>query len=67
MHSYAPLINNYLEVWDAALSDRFGSDKRVAVIKMNDIVVRERLSRLDNFHPGGSAYEEAAKRIAAML
>lgn len=66
-HQYAPLINQYLGLWDTALAGRFESDTRVAVVKMNDIVTPQRLSRYDSFHPGAAAYREAAKRIAAML
>jgi len=66
-HQYAPLINQYLGLWDTALAGRFEPDTRVAVVKMNDIVTPQRLSRYDSFHPGAAAYREAAKRIAAML
>lgn len=66
-HQYAPLINQYLGLWDTALAGRFESDTRVAVVKMNDIVTPQRLSRYDSFHPGAAAYREAAKRIAGML
>lgn len=34
---------------------------------MHDIVTPQRLSRYDSFHPGGAAYDAAAKRIAEML
>lgn len=66
-HQYAPLINQYLGLWDTALAARFEHDERVAVVKMNDIVTPQRLSRYDSFHPGAAAYREAAKRIAGML
>ncbi len=66
-HQYAPLINQYLGLWDTALAARFDADQRVAVVKMNDIVTPQRLSRYDSFHPGAAAYREAAKRIAVML
>ena len=66
-HPLAPLINQYLAVWDETLADRFANDPRVSIVKMSDIVVPQKLSRLDSFHPGGAAYEEAAKRIAGML
>jgi lysophospholipase L1-like esterase len=66
-HPLAPLINQYLGIWDGTLADRFSKDPRVSIVKMSDIVVPQRLSRLDSFHPGGSAYEQAAKRIAGML
>lgn len=66
-HQYAPLINQYLGLWDTALAHRFEGDARVAVVKMNDIVTPQRLSRYDYFHPGSAAYHEAAKRIAGML
>ena len=66
-HQHAALINQYLGLWDTVLAARFESDKRVAVVKMNDIVTPQRLSRYDYFHPGAAAYREAAKRIAGML
>ncbi|HEY0157336.1 MAG TPA: GDSL-type esterase/lipase family protein [Thermoanaerobaculia bacterium] len=66
-HQYASMINQYLGLWDGALAARFEGDARVAVVKMNDIVTPQRLSRYDSFHPGSAAYHEAAKRIAGML
>lgn len=66
-HEWAPMINQYLVLWDNALKKRFESDRRVAVVAMADIVTPQRLSRYDSFHPGSKAYEEAARRIAAML
>jgi lysophospholipase L1-like esterase len=66
-HEWASTINQYLGLWDTALAARFESDRRVAVVKMNDIVTPQRLSRYDSFHPGSAAYREAAKRIAGML
>ena len=66
-HEWASTINQYIGVWDAALASRFEEDRRVAVVKMADIVTPQRLSRYDSFHPGSAAYQEAAKRIAAML
>ena len=66
-HPLAPLINQYLAIWDGTLADRFSHDPRISVVKMSDIVVPQKLSRLDSFHPGGAAYEEAARRIAGML
>jgi lysophospholipase L1-like esterase len=66
-HPLAPLINQYLGIWDETLAERFAKDPRVSIVKMSDIVVPQRLSRLDSFHPGGAAYEAAAKRIAGML
>lgn len=66
-HQYAAMINQYLGLWDIALAARFEKDERVAVVKMNDIVTPQRLSRYDSFHPGAAAYREAAKRIAGML
>lgn len=66
-HAQSKLINQYLELWDAALANRFEEDKRVGVVKMSDIVAPTRLSRLDSFHPGGEAYQAAAERIAAIL
>lgn len=66
-HEWASTINQYLELWDVALAARFEHDRRVAVVKIADIVSAERLSRYDGFHPGGDAYREAARRIAGML
>jgi len=66
-HEWASTINQMLGVWDAALVARFEHDRRVAVVKMSDLVTAQRLSRYDSFHPGGEAYREAAKRIAGML
>ena len=66
-HEWASSINQMLAIWDAALAARFEHDRRVAVVKMSDIVTPQRLSRYDSFHPGGDAYREAAKRIAGLL
>ena len=66
-HEWASTINQYLGMWDSALAAQFGSDPRVSVVKMSDIVTAQRLSRYDSFHPGQDAYREAAKRIAGML
>lgn len=61
------LVAQYLDIWDTAMARRFRDDALVEVVKMSDVVVPARLSRLDHFHPGGEAYEEAARRIAGML
>jgi lysophospholipase L1-like esterase len=66
-HEWAPLINQYLGMWDQALAHKFASDSRVSVVKMSDLATPQRLSRHDSFHPGAKAYEAAAKRIADML
>ena len=66
-HEWAPTINQYLGLWDAALAARFEDDQRVSVVRMADIVTPQRLSRYDSVHPGADAYREAAKRIAGML
>ena len=66
-HPLAMMIDGYLQVWDRTLASRFADDDRVAVVKVADLVVPKTLSRYDNFHPGGGAYEEMAKRIASML
>jgi lysophospholipase L1-like esterase len=66
-HPYAPMINQYLGLWDSILAGRFQNDPLVSVVRMSDIVVPHRLSRLDYFHPGGDAYEATAKRIASMI
>ncbi|HVE71174.1 MAG TPA: hypothetical protein VNI54_07380 [Thermoanaerobaculia bacterium] len=62
-HEWASLIDQYLVMWDTTLE----TDQRVEVVQMRDIVTAQRLSRYDNFHPAAAAYDEAAKRIAAML
>jgi lysophospholipase L1-like esterase len=66
-HAFATLINDYLRLWDSTLEERFAKNPRVSVVRMADIVSPQRLSRHDNFHPGGDAYEEASKRIAAII
>ena len=66
-HQYKTLINQYVGAWDDVLAARFEADRLVSVVKMSDLVTPQRLSRFDHFHPGGAAYEAAAKRIAAML
>ena len=66
-HPMASMIDQYLVLWDATLAARFESNPRVEVVRMSDIVTRQRLSRYDSFHPGGQAYAEAARRIAEML
>jgi lysophospholipase L1-like esterase len=66
-HPFKALINQYVGAWDELLAARFAQDPLVAVVKMSDLVTPQRLSRFDHFHPGGAAYEAAAKRIAGML
>ena len=66
-HLLAFMIDSYLGVWDKTLASRFEDDDRVSVVKVSDLVTPQRLSRYDNFHPGGDAYEAIAKRIALML
>ncbi len=66
-HHYGALITQYIGVWDQALAGAFADDPLVSVVRMSDLVTADRLSRLDSFHPGGEAYEAAARRIAAML
>jgi lysophospholipase L1-like esterase len=66
-HQYKALINQYVAAWDEVLAARFENDPLVTVVKMHDLVTPQRLSRFDHFHPGGAAYEAAAKRIEAML
>ena len=66
-HPLASLINDYLRLWDSTLEERFAGNPRVSVVKMADIVSAAHLSRYDNFHPGGDAYEAASKRIAAII
>jgi lysophospholipase L1-like esterase len=61
------LVAQYLDLWDTAVTRRFRDDVLVEVVKLSDVVVPARLSRLDHFHPGGEAYEETARRIARML
>ena len=64
---FGPMLDSYLPVWDETLSARFNDRSHIQVVMMSDLVTPKRLSRLDSFHPGGEAYEEAAKRIASML
>lgn len=67
-HPMTRVIENYLTVWDGALARRFKADPGISIVKIADIIDRpDRLSRLDNFHPGGEAYRETAKRIAGIL
>jgi lysophospholipase L1-like esterase len=66
-HEWAPVINQYLGIWDQLLAARFEHDPRVTIVKMADIVTPQRLSRYDSFHPGSAAYRAAAKRIAGIL
>ena len=66
-HQWATQIDRYLDLWDQSLAGAFEDDPLVAIVKMDDIVTADRLSRYDHFHPGGAAYEAASRRIAAML
>lgn len=66
-HSYAMMVNQYLELWDAKLIATFEEDPRVTIITLADIVRQDRLSRYDSFHPGGEAYQLTAERIAGIL
>jgi len=74
--AYAPLPDDrvalFLEpliaAWDSALAMQFADDPRVTIVRLSDIIDRpERLSRLDSFHPGAEAYQQAAARIAALM
>lgn len=66
-HQWAPMIDQYLTMWDASVAARFENDPLVSIVTMSDIVTARRLSRYDHFHPGAEAYQEASKRIATML
>jgi lysophospholipase L1-like esterase len=66
-HEWAATIDQYLVLWDEAVTAHFENEPRVAVVRMSDIVVPNRLSRFDSFHPGAEAYDAAARRIAGML
>ncbi|GAC1438957.1 MAG: hypothetical protein NVSMB68_10610 [Thermoanaerobaculia bacterium] len=66
-HPLSPMIGQYIQLWDATLAGRFDHDPLVSIVKMSDIVTPQRLSRYDNFHPGGSAYAATAERIAQWL
>ena len=66
-HPQAPLIDQYLGLWDATLANTFEGDPLVSVVQLSDIITPRRLSRFDRFHPGGAAYAAAAERIAEML
>lgn len=64
----AILLEPIVALWDTALMAQFLHDPLVEVVRMSDIVDRpERLSTLDSFHPGREAYQEMARRIAALL
>lgn len=66
-HAEGRRVNEYLGMWDEALAGAFEDDPLVSVVRLFDIVTRDRLSRYDNFHPGAAAYAAAADRIAKML
>jgi lysophospholipase L1-like esterase len=66
-HPYAAMINQYLQLWDETLASRFEADGAVEVVRMFDLVDAQRLSRYDNFHPGGAAYAAVSERIAEIL
>lgn len=67
-HPFSFMIARYIDLWDTKLAARFRDDPLVSVVRMSDIITGpHRLSRFDNFHPGGAAYAEAASRIAEML
>lgn len=67
-HSLAFLVEPLLRIWDERLAQRFAADRRVAVLRIADLVDRpDRLSRLDGFHPAGEVYRDTARRIAARL
>ena len=66
-HPWSEQINRYVPLWDGAVAARFEHDERITVVPMADIVTPERLSRYDNFHPGGEAYQLASQRIAELL
>jgi lysophospholipase L1-like esterase len=58
----------FVALWDGLLMAQFAEDSLVEVVRMSDIIDGpEKLSRQDWFHPGGEAYQAAAKRIAGML
>jgi lysophospholipase L1-like esterase len=67
-HPLSFMIDRYLDLWDQRLKTQFSRYPRIEVVRLSDIIHgAEMLSRIDHFHPGGRAYAEAAKRIAAML
>jgi lysophospholipase L1-like esterase len=67
-HGLAFLVEPLVRLWDDRLSQRLAADEAVAVVRIADLVDRrDRLSRLDGFHPSGDAYRETARRISAML
>ncbi|MBV8517082.1 MAG: hypothetical protein JO197_06705 [Acidobacteria bacterium] len=66
-HEWGPLIERYMGFWDETLAGTFAHDERISVVKMSDLISERHLSRHDNFHPGGTAYEAVAARIAEML
>lgn len=64
----AELLEPLILMWDALLVMRFADNPLVSFVRLSDIVNRpERLSTIDGFHPGGEAYQEAARRIAELL
>jgi lysophospholipase L1-like esterase len=67
-HPLSFMLERLLDLWDNSVATRFRSDRLVSVVRMSDIISGpERLSRLDGFHPGAAAYQDAAKRIASMI
>ena len=64
-HPLKRAINYYLRRWDRMLDDRFASDTLIDVLKLSDMVDGpDKLSPIDHFHPGASAYHDIAHRIA---
>jgi lysophospholipase L1-like esterase len=63
-----PALDLRVAQWDARLIARFASDRGVQVIRIADLFVwRDRLSRIDRFHPGAEGYACIAARISAIL
>lgn len=67
-HPLSFMLERLLDLWDNSVVTRFRGDPLISVVRMSDIIRGpERLSRVDGFHPGAAAYQEAAQRIASMI
>ena len=58
-------IDVQVNLWDGALIQRLSEMRGVTVIRIADVLSRaDRLSPIDNFHPGTLGYAAIARRIA---
>jgi len=63
-----PKLDADVNLWSSRLFERFHDDNRVQVITIADLfVAKNRLSRIDHFHPGAEANAAIARRIAEAL